>query len=145
MSVNYITAAKTQRLQVVADTLKGLTYAASTGTASAPSLVIGTSSFVNTAGTTSVTTATTGVLAIISLPVAGITVSGTQLSLVSSTQSATAGATGTAATAAIITNGGTIDVGGLTAGTSGTDVVLGSTAISSGQTVSVTSAAINHA
>jgi hypothetical protein len=145
MSVNYIAAAKTQRLQVVADTLKGLTYAASTGSATAPSLVIGTSSFVNTAGTASITTGTTGVLAIIPLPTGGISASGTTLTLVSSTQSASATGSGTAANAAIINNAGTITVGGLTAGTSATDVILASASISSGQTVSVTSAAISHA
>lgn len=151
MAVNYITAAKTQRLQVVADGMQGKTYAASTGTASAPSLVIGTSSFVTTPGTTGVTGSTTGVLAIIPLPVAGISVSGAQLSLVSSSQSATASGSGTAANAAVITNGGVVHTGGLTVGgtaegtASGKDVVLGASTISSGQSVSMTSAVINHA
>ena len=144
MAVSYITAAATQRLQVVADGMKGLTYAASTGTASVPSLYIGTSAFVNTQGTTSVTSSSTGVLAVIPLPVAGITVSARVLSLIASTQSATASATGTAANAAVVTNGGVVHTGGLTVGTSGTDVVLGSTAVSSGQTVQITSAQITH-
>lgn len=144
MAVSYITAAATQRLQVVADGMQGKAFAASTGTASAPSLVIGTSAFVNTQGTASVTTGTTGVLAIIPLPVAGISVSSRTLSLVSSSQSATATSSGTAANAAVITNGGTIYVGGLTAGTASTDVILGSSAISSGQTVTVSSATLTH-
>ncbi|MGE8128992.1 hypothetical protein ACQKQD_18625 [Methylobacterium sp. NPDC080182] len=144
MAVSYITAAATQRLQVVADGMQGKTYAASTGTASAPSLVIGTSSFVNTQGTASVTSSTTGVLAIIPLPTGGISVSGRTLTLISSAQSATASGSGTAANAAIITNAGTIHTGGLTVGTSGTDVVIGATAISSGQQVTVSSATINH-
>lgn len=144
MAVSYITSAATQRLQVVADGMKGLTYAASTGTASNPSLYIGTSAFVNTQGTTGVTSGSTGVLAVIPLPNAGITVSARVLSLIASTQSATATGTGTAANAAVVTNGGVVHTGGLTVGTSGTDVVLGSAAISSGQTVSVTSASISH-
>lgn len=144
MSVNYITAAATQRLQVVADGMKGLTYAASTGTATVPSLYIGTSSFVNAQGTTGVTSGSTGVLAVIPLPVAGITVSARTLSLIASTQSATASGSGTAVNAAVVTSAGVVHTGGLTVGTSATDVVLGSTAISSGQQVSITSAAITH-
>jgi len=144
MAVSYQTAAATQRLQVVADGMQGKTFAASTGTASAPSLVIGTSAFTNTQGTTGVTTSTTGVLAIIPLPVAGISVSGRTLALLSSAQSATATGSGTAANAAVITNAGMIYVGGLTAGTTGTDVILGATAISSGQTVTATAASLTH-
>jgi hypothetical protein len=141
----YITAAKTQRLQVIADTLKGLAYAASTGTASVPSLVIGSSSFVNTAGTTGVTSSTTGVCVIIPLPVAGITVSGTQLSLESSAQSANPTASCTAANAAVITNAGAIAVGGLTVGTSSADIVVNTTTVATGVPFTVNSAVINHA
>ncbi|MBE7196601.1 MAG: hypothetical protein INR70_02190 [Parafilimonas terrae] len=144
-SPSYITAAKTQRLQVVADTIKSLTYASSTGTASAPSLVIGSSSFVNTAGTTGVTSSTTGVCAIIPLPVAGITVSGTQLSLESSAQSANPVANCTAALAAVITNGGVIAIGGMTVGTSSADVVVNTTTVATGVPFTVNSAVINHA
>lgn len=144
MAVSYITSAATQRLQVVADGMQGKTYAASTGTASAPSLYIGTSSFVNTQGTTGVSSSSTGVLAVIPLPVNGMSVSGRVLTLIASAQSATASASGTAATAAVVTNGGVVHTGGLTVGTSGTDVTLGSTAISSGQTVQVNTATITH-
>ena len=141
----YVTAAKTQRLQVIADTIKGLAYAASTGTASVPSLVIGSSSFVNTAGTTGVTSSTTGVCAIIPLPVAGITVSGTQLSLESSAQSANPVASCTAANAAVITNAGAIAIGGLTVGTSSADIVVNTTTVATGVPFTVNSAVINHA
>lgn len=54
-----------------------------------------------------------------------------------------ANATGTAAEAKI--TDGTSDVlTGLTVGTSGTDIVLDSTSISSGQTVTINSASITH-
>jgi len=150
MSVNYITAAATQRLQVVVDGMKGLTYAASTGTATVPSLYIGTSSFVNAQGTTGVTGSSTGVLAVIPLPVAGITVSARSLSLIASAQSANATGSGTAANAAVVTSGGVVHTGGLTVGgtaegtASGKEVVLGASTISSGQSVSITSAVITH-
>lgn len=145
MSVNYITSLKTTRLSAVQAAINSLTPATATGTASNGSLVIGTSSFVNTAGTASVTSGSTGVLTVLPLPNAGVTVSGSTLSLISTTDSATATGTGTAATAAVINNAGTVVVGGLTVGTASADVILNSVAISSGQTVSITSAAINHA
>lgn len=144
MAVSYITSAASQRMQVVADGMQGKTYAASTGTASAPSLVIGTSAFVNTQGTTGVTTSTTGVLAIIPLPVAGFSVSGRVLTLISSSQSVTATGSGTAVTAAVITNAGVVHTGGLTVGTSGTDVIIGATNVSSGQQVTASAATLTH-
>jgi hypothetical protein len=58
--------------------------------------------------------------------------------------SATATASNTATCATITTSGGTIIVNALTVGTSGTNVVLNSNVISSGQTVSVTSAVLTH-
>lgn len=54
-----------------------------------------------------------------------------------------ADATGTAADARITDGTGNI-ITGLTVGTSGTDVVLDSTSISSGQTVTINSASITH-
>src|SRR6516165_1799091 len=50
-------------------------------------------------------------------------------------QGGTAGATGTAAAARIKDGAGTVQVSGLTVGTSGTDVVLSSVAITSGDPV----------
>lgn len=153
MSVSYITSAKTARLQVAADLINSKTLAAATGTASNGSLVIGSASFVNTAGTTGVTTGSTGVLVVIPLPNAGVTVSGTVLNLIASAQSATAtGGSGTqAANAAVINNAGVIIIGALTVGgtaegtATGKDVVLAASTISSGQTVTVNTATVSHA
>jgi hypothetical protein len=54
-------------------------------------------------------------------------------------KSATAGATGTAAIARVKDSGGTVIFDGLTVGTSGTDIVLGTTSINSGNTVQLNS------
>jgi len=53
--------------------------------------------------------------------------------------------TGTAAIARIKDSTGTICVSGLTVGTSGTDIVLTSTAITTGDTVTLTAATLTHA
>lgn len=53
--------------------------------------------------------------------------------------------TGTAAAARIRTGGAVDIITGLTVGTSGTDIVLDSTSITTGQTVTINSAAITHA
>jgi hypothetical protein len=58
--------------------------------------------------------------------------------------SATASATGTAALAEFRNNAGTVIVSGLTVATSGGDITINSTAISSGQTVQVTAGTITH-
>jgi hypothetical protein len=59
-------------------------------------------------------------------------------------KSGTAGAGGTAALARIKESGGTVVIQGLTVGTTGSDINLNSTAISSGQTVTITSGTISH-
>lgn len=59
--------------------------------------------------------------------------------------SATASASGTAANAIITDSNDVTVISGLTVGTSGTDVVLDSTSITSGQTVTITSGTITHA
>ena len=144
MSVAYSTPAATGRMNVVQALINSLTLGAATGTPSNGSLVIGTSSFVTTPGTTGVTSSTTGALVVIPLPNAGVTVSGKVLSLIASAVNANATAAGTAATAAVINNAGTIIVAGLTAGTSGTDVVLGTTTVTVGLNINVTSATLTH-
>jgi hypothetical protein len=58
---------------------------------------------------------------------------------------ATASATGTAANAIITDSADTTVVSGLTVGTSGTDVIIDNTSITSGQTVTLTSGTITHA
>lgn len=134
MAVTYSNTLKTNRMQLVADLIAGKTAAASTGSASAGSLVIGTSAL----------SGATGVLATFTLGTTPGTVSGSVLTLSGTPLSATASATGTAALAEIRNNAGTVIVGGLTVGTSGTDIVISSTSITSGQTVQVTSGTITH-
>lgn len=131
MSVTYATTVKNNRLQNIVDAIAGKTYAAGTGTATAGTLVIGTTGM----GT---------VLATINLNATPATVSGAVLTISGIPLSATASATGTAAAAEIRNNAGTAIVTGLTVGTSGTDIVINSTAISSGQTVTLTSGTITH-
>jgi hypothetical protein len=59
--------------------------------------------------------------------------------------SVNASATGTAAKAELRTNAGaSVEASGLTVGTSGSDINLTSTSITSGQTVTVTSGTITH-
>lgn len=57
----------------------------------------------------------------------------------------TASGSGTAAKAQIKNSGGTDGVTGLTVGTSATDIVLDSVSITSGQSVTLSSATITHA
>lgn len=59
--------------------------------------------------------------------------------------SAVASATGTANNAIITDSADVTVISGLTVGTSGTDIVLDSTSITSGQTVTITTGTITHA
>lgn len=52
---------------------------------------------------------------------------------------------GVAAEARIKNGAGTVVISGLTVGTSGTDIILDSTSITAGQTVTLTTGEINHA
>jgi hypothetical protein len=58
---------------------------------------------------------------------------------------AIASGTGTAAAAQIKNGDGTVVISGLTVGTSGTDIVLDSVSITSGQTVTLATGTIQHA
>lgn len=60
-------------------------------------------------------------------------------------RSNTASGSGTAAKAQIKDSNGTVVVSGLTVGTSAADVIVGTTTIASGNTISITSATITHA
>lgn len=131
MAVTYSATLKTNRMQLVADLVASKTQAASTGTALAGTLVIGTSGMAAT-------------LATFNLQTTPFTVSGSVATLQGTPLSATAAATGTAAAAQIKNNAGTVIVDGLTVGTSGTDIIISSTAITSGQTVQVTSGTLTH-
>jgi hypothetical protein len=59
-------------------------------------------------------------------------------------KSGTAGNTGTAAAARIKDGGGTTIVNNLSVGTSGADIILGTTTISSGGTVTINTGTITH-
>lgn len=134
MAVVYSSTLKSKRMQLVADLIAGKTAAASTGTATAGNLVIGTSAL----------SGATGVLATVALSTTPFTESGGVLTLQGTPLTATASATGTAAKAEIRDNAGNVIVSGLTVGTSSADVIVGTTAITSGQTVSVSSGTLTH-
>jgi len=91
------------------------------------------------------TAAMATVLVAITLSKPSFTESAGVLTMAGAPKSGTASATGTAA-AARIKDGGAVNViiSGLTVGTSGTDIVLNSTAISSGETVTLNSLTITH-
>jgi hypothetical protein len=138
MSVIYSDTLKTNRLQLMSDLVAGKTFTASTGSATAGNLVIGTSAL----------SGGTGILAQIALPTTPFVVSGSG-TVIATLQGVplsdtSADATGTAAKAEIRNNSGTVIVSGLTVGTSGTDIILTSTSITATQTVTVTSGVITH-
>lgn len=134
MAVVYTTTLKNNRMQLVADLIASKTAASSTGTALAGTLVIGTSAL----------SGATGVLASVPLSATPGTVSSGVLTLSGVPLQATATGTGTAALAEFRNNAGTTIVSGLTVGTSGTDIIINSTSISTGQAVQVTSGTITH-
>jgi hypothetical protein len=134
MSVVYADTLKTNRMQLVSDLIDTKTAAASTGAGSLGQLVIGTSAL----------SGATGVLATIALQNPPFTISGAVATLAGVTLSVAASASGTAALAELRNNAGTTVVSGLTVGTSATDIVLGTTTITSGGTVSVTAGTITH-
>jgi hypothetical protein len=86
----------------------------------------------------------TGVLATIALPATAFTVSGPVATLQGVPLSVAASASGTAAKAELRNNAGTVIVSGLTVGTSATDIILGTTTITSGGTVTITAGTITH-
>lgn len=130
---SYNSTLQGDRMQLVIDRLAGKTPAASTGTATAGSLVIGTSAL----------SGSTGVLATLTLQTAPFTRSGNVITLAGVPLTANATATGTAAKAELRDNSGTAYVS-LTVGTSGTEIILNSTAVTSGQPVVVNSGTITH-
>lgn len=134
MSVTYSSTLKSNRMQIVADLIAGKTFASSTGTATAGSLVIGTSSL----------SGATGVLATFTLGTTPGTVSSGVLTISGTPLTATASGTGTAAKAEFRDNSGNVIVSGLTVGTSSADIIINATAISTGQTVTLSSGTITH-
>lgn len=126
MAVTYTTAVKNARLDAVAAQIDG--------GAGAGTLQIGTSGM----GT---------VLATITLndPCASAAASGVLTFSGFPKSDSSADGTGTAAEARIRDSNSTNVITGLTVGTSGTDIILDSTSITTGQTVTINSATITHA
>lgn len=135
MSIVYSAVLKDDRMQQVIDRTLTKTPAAATGSAVAGSIVIGTSAL----------SGATGVLVTIPTTTTAFTLSGGVLTLHGVPLSAVAAATGTAAKAEIRNNAGTVVVANtLTVGTAGTDIILNTVSIVSGQTVAITAGTITH-
>ena len=134
MAVTYNATLKTNRMQLVADLIASKTAAASTGTATAGTIVIGTSAL----------SGATGVLCSFTLSATPGTVAGSVLTISGTPLTATASGTGTAALAEIRNNAGTVIVSGLTVGLSGTDLIINAVAISTGQTITLSSGTLTH-
>lgn len=125
MAVTYNTATKNARMQAVADNIDG-----------------GSGAGVIEIGTAGMAT----VLAQITLADPCGTVSGGVLTFSGFPRSdSSANATGTAAAAVIKASDGTVVVSGLTVGTSGTDIILDTTAIDTGEVVTLNNASITAA
>jgi hypothetical protein len=140
MAVNYNATLKTNRMTLVLDLVGTKTVAASTGSFVAGQIVIGTASL----------SGATGVIATIPTKATPGSISGTPavftIDCTGGGLSATAGAGGpfTAAKAELRNGAGTMIVDGLTVGVGTGDVQLNSTSITTGQTVTITAAAITH-
>ena len=97
------------------------------------------------AGTIEICTAAfAAVLVTITLSKPSFSESGGVITMLGVPKSGIASGTGTAAAARIKDGGGTTVVNSLTVGTSGADVNLDSTSITTGQTVTLTSGTITH-
>lgn len=140
MAVTYPAALKNNRLNLVVNSIGtgSSPTISNTGTA-AGTLVIGTTSMATTLATFTldITPAT------VSNSVLTFTNGGSALST-SNFKTATASNTGTAALAQIKNNAGTVIIDGLTVGTSGTDIIINTTSITSGQMVNWTAGTITH-
>lgn len=125
MAVTYSTAAKTARMQAVIDQIDAGASPGKLKIRDAGNVVLATFTLADPCGT-----AAAGVLTFDFDP---------------DISDASADATGTAANAIITDSADTTVISGLTVGTSGTDVILDSTSITTGQTVTVTVGTITHA
>lgn len=120
----YNTATKTARMQAVVTQVDG--------GGAAGTLVIGTTGMGTTLCTITLNYNPAG------------TVSGAVLTLSGFPKSCTASASGTAAAAQVNNSAGTAVITGLTVGTSGSDINLNSTSVTSGQTVTINSMTFTH-
>jgi hypothetical protein len=127
MAISYTATLKNTRMTAV---LTAIDAGAGAGT-----LVIGTSAL----------SGATGVLVTIPLADPSGTVAAGVLTFSGMPKSAVAAAAGTAAKAEIRDSTGAVVASGLTVGTSASDIIINSTAISSGQTVQINSGTITHA
>lgn len=84
-------------------------------------------------------------LAVFTLTAAGGSVATDTWTLAFTDSTVSAAATGTASQAVIKNSAGNAHLTGLTVGTSGADVTIDNTSIASGQSVSISSATIQHA
>jgi hypothetical protein len=123
MAVNYDTPTKTLRMQQVRDQIDSGVGPGTIEICSA---------------------AYASVLIIFTLSDPGSSVATDTLSLLGLPKNANASNSGTAAVARIKDSGGTVRVNNLTVGTSGTDVIISATAITSGLPYSLTAGTIVH-
>ena len=136
MSVAYATATKNNRLKM-AFLAGAVTPGAGESVDSGSGvgvLVIGTSSL----------SGATGVLATIALQKPSVSITGGVATIQGVPLSVAASAGGTAAKAEIRDSAGNVVVSGLTVGTSGSDITVNSTTVSSAQTVTLTAGTVTH-
>lgn len=134
MTVNYSTLLKSDRMQLVADRIASKVPVASSGAATAGQLVIGTLALSGASGV------------LVTIPLAAVpgVVAGTVLTLSGVPLTALAAAGGQAAKAELRNNAGTTICDGLTVATSAADIIVSSTTIVAGQSVTVTAGTITH-
>jgi hypothetical protein len=84
------------------------------------------------------------VLAVVALAKPSFTEASQQITMASTPRSGAASASGTASVARLKDSNNNVIINNLTVGTTGSDINLSSTAVTSGQTVSITSGAITH-
>lgn len=96
-------------------------------------------------GTLEILTSADAVLATFGLSASGGSISTDTWTLVFDNSTVTASGTGTAAKAQVKTSGGDAHLTGLTVGSGSGDIDLDSTSITSGQSVTLSSATIQHA
>jgi hypothetical protein len=134
MSVVYSSTLKNNRMQLVADLIAGKTASAASGSATAGKLIIGDSTL----------SGATGVLVTFTLGTTPGTVSAGVLTVSGTPLTTSASGTGTASKAEFRDNAGNVIVSGLSVGTSAADIIINATAISSGQSVTLSSGTITH-
>ncbi len=134
MTCTYSTVAATARLTAALIATSQAAGVSVDGRSSFGTLVIGTSGL----------SGTTGVLATIVLQKPSFSIVGKVATLLGVTLSVLASGSGTAALAELRDSDGNTVVSGLTVGTSATDIIITSTSITAGETVSITAGTVTH-